>query len=111
MMDRRERMRDAAFAANIAEPWNRAVAGYYGGPNAFHVWSSGDWKRFPRNPQLPIWVAGVDGAGEGDDPVRPLRALSGPRRVYTAVDLEPRGAKTYLEHFCQTLNPAASRLC
>ena len=109
-MDRRERMRDAAFAADISQPWNRAVAGYYGGPNAYHVWSSGDWKRFPRNRKLPIWVAGLDGKGEGDDAVRALRDLGVPRRVYTAVDMEQRVDKTYLEHFGETLNAAGYRV-
>ena len=64
-----ERMRDAAFAADIAEPWDMAVAGYYGGPDAYNVWSHGDWKRFPNNRKLPIWVAGLDGTGEGHEAV------------------------------------------
>src|ERR1051326_3342720 len=60
-----ERMRDSAFATNIHHDWTGAVAGYYGGPNAFNVWSPGDWKQFANNKKLPIWVAGLDGAGEG----------------------------------------------
>ena len=60
-----ERMRDSAFATNIGQAWNGAVAGYYGGPNAFNIWSPGDWKRFAGHRKLPIWVAGLDGTGEG----------------------------------------------
>ena len=56
-----ERMRDSAFATNISQTWTGAVGGYYGGPNAFNVWSSGDWKRFRPNRKLPIWVAGLNG--------------------------------------------------
>ena len=48
-----ERMRDAAFANTIGEPWTGAVAGYYGGPDAFHVWARGDWNQFHRNRKLP----------------------------------------------------------
>src|SRR5262249_3876329 len=103
-------MRDAAFAADISQPWNRAVAGYYGGPNAYHVGSSGDWKRFPRNRKLPIWSAGLDVGGGREDAVRALRDLVVLRRVYTAVDMEQRVDKTYLEHFGQTLNAAGYRI-
>src|SRR5215469_15613148 len=109
-MDERERMRDAAYAANIGEPWNRAVAGYYGGPNAYNVWTPADWKRFASNRKLPIWVAGLDGAGEGHHAVDALRDLGVPKSVYTAVDMENRVDKTYVEHFGEVLNGAAYKV-
>src|SRR6516162_1502301 len=105
-----ERMRDAAFAADIPEPWGGAVAGYYGGPDAYHVWAPGDWKRFPNNRKLPIWVAGLDGTGEGREAVDALRSLRVPRRVYTAVDMEARVDKTYIEHFGAVLNAAGYKV-
>ena len=43
-------MRDAAYAVDIG-PYARAVAGYYGGPEAFHVWSAEDWRRYAGNPE------------------------------------------------------------
>jgi len=103
-------MRDAAYAADIPEPWDRAVAGYYGGPDAYHVWAPGDWKRFPHNRKLPIWVAGLDGTGEGREAVDALRSLGVPRRVYTAVDMEARVDKTYIEHFGAALNAAGYKV-
>jgi hypothetical protein len=101
-----ERMRDSAFAANISQDWAGAVAGYYGGPDAFNVWSPGDWKRFSSNRKLPIWVAGRHGHDEGQSAVRALHALGVPKHVYTAVDMENRVDKTYVEHFGETLQAA-----
>ena len=105
-----ERMRDAAFATNIGQAWTGAVGGYYGGPNAFNVWSPGDWKRFSPNRKLPIWVAGPDGHGEGKSAVAALHALGVPRHVYTVVDLENRVDKTYVENFGETLQAAGYKI-
>ncbi len=105
-----ERMRDAAFAANISQSWTGAVAGYYGGPNAYNVWSPGDWQRFPGNRKLPIWVGGLDGPGEGQNAVAALRALGVPQRVYTAVDMEGRVDETYLNNFAAVLNSAGYKV-
>jgi hypothetical protein len=105
-----ERMRDSAFATNIDQAWNGAVGGYYGGPNAFNVWSSEDWKRFRPNRKLPIWVAGQNGQDEGKHAVEALHALGVPRRVYTAVDMESRVDKTYVEHFGETLQAAGYKV-
>jgi hypothetical protein len=104
-----ERMRDAAFSSNITE-WGRAVAGYYGGPNAFNVWSPGEWKQFAANRKLPIWVAGLDGRGEGDDAVAALRSLGVPQGVFTVVDMENRVDKTYVEHFGAAVNAAGYKV-
>jgi hypothetical protein len=105
-----ERMRDSAFATNISQSWAGAVAGYYGGPNAYHVWSPGDWKRFRANRKLPIWVAGLDGRGEGETAAAALRALGVPGHVYTAVDMENRVDKTYLQHFGDRLQAAGYKV-
>lgn len=101
-----ERMRDSAFASNISTSWAGAVGGYYGGPDAYNVWAPGDWKQFNRNRKLPIWVGGQDGAGEAKQAIDALRALGVPRRVYTALDMEDRVDKTYVEHFGQALQAA-----
>jgi len=105
-----ERMRDSAFATNIDKAWQGAVGGYYGGPNAFNVWSSEDWKRFEPNRKLPIWVAGQNGHDEGQHAVRALHALGVPGHVYTAVDMENRVDKTYVEHFGEALQDAGYKI-
>ena len=105
-----ERMRDSAFATNIDQAWTGAVAGYYGGPDAFHVWSPGGWQRFRSNRKLPIWVAGLDGRGEGERAAGALRALGVPKYVYTAVDMENRVDKTYVAHFGETLQAAGYKV-
>ncbi len=105
-----ERMRDAAFATNINESWPGAIGGYYGGPNAYNVWSPGDWKRFSSNRKLPIWVGGTDGADEGKTAIAALRALGVPKHVYTVIDMENRVDRTYVEHFGQTLQAAGYKV-
>jgi hypothetical protein len=105
-----ERMRDAAFATNINETWPGAIGGYYGGPNAYNVWSPGDWKRFSSNRKLPIWVGGTDGADEGKTAIAALRALGVPKHVYTVIDMENRVDRTYVEHFGQTLQAAGYKV-
>jgi hypothetical protein len=92
-------MRDAAYATGIGDGWDGAVAGYYGGPLAYHVWLAQDWRLFPTQRKLPIWVAGFNGAEEGVTAVGALRELGVPAGVWTAVDMEIRVDKTYLEHF------------
>jgi hypothetical protein len=105
-----ERMRDAADASTIGDSWAGAVGGYYGGPNAFHVWAPGDWKQFRANRKLPIWVGGLDGAGEGSAAIHALRALGVPTNVYTALDLEGRVDKSYVEHFGAALQGAGYKV-
>ena len=94
-------MADAAFAANIP-PGFEIVAGYYGGPNAYHVWSASEWKRFPGY-KLPIWVGGQEGAREGAQAVTVLKALRVPSGAITALDMETRKDITYVEHFAGVL--------
>ena len=105
-----ERMRDAAFAANIDQSWTGAVGGYYGGPKAFHVWSPGDWKKFEANRKLPIWVAGLDGQGEAKTAIHALAALGVPTRVYTAVDMENRVDGSYVADFGQAMQAAGYKV-
>lgn len=94
-----ERMRDAAFPENIPGSWDGAVGGYYGGPRAFNVWAPGNWARFGKHKKLPIWVAGFNGHDEARTAVLALRGLGVPEGVWTAVDMETRVDKTYLQHF------------
>jgi hypothetical protein len=105
-----ERMRDAAIANGIGEAWNGAVAGYYGGPGAYHVWAPGDWKQFPVNRKLPIWVAGQNGSEEGPAAAEALRALGVPAHVYTVVDMETRVDKTYVASFGAALQAAGYKV-
>jgi hypothetical protein len=102
-----ERMRDSAFATNIDQAWTGAVGGYYG------PWrlqrGLRDWKRFRPNRKLPIWV-NLDGHGEGERAIGALHALGVPSHVYTAVDMENRVDKTYLEHFGETLQAAGYKI-
>src|SRR5258708_3723728 len=91
-------MRDAAFAAGIGAAWHGAVGGYYGGPDAYHVWPRGDWRQFAGRRKLPIWVAGFGGAQEGAAAARALHELGARAGAYTAVDREARVDGTDLEH-------------
>lgn len=105
-----ERMRDAAFSSNIDQSWSGAVAGYYGGPAAYNVWSPGDWKQFQGNRKLPIWVAGLDGEGEGKSAIHALRALGVPPGVYTVIDMENRVDKSYVMNFGNTVQAAGYKV-
>ena len=83
-------MADAAFAANIPPGFDIA-AGYYGGPDAYHVWSGADWDLFPGY-KLPIWVSASMSADSGRDEATEaaaaLRALSVPEGSFTVLDRE-----------------------
>jgi glycoside hydrolase-like protein len=104
-----ERMRDAAFPGGL-DGWGRAVAGYYGGPNAYNVWANGDWLRFKGLRKLPIWVGGNDGTAEGRQAVAELRALGVPKGAYTASDMETRVDRTYLDAFGAVLHAAGYKV-
>lgn len=105
-----ERMRDAAFAGNIDPGWNGAIGGYYGGPRAFNVWSGDDWARFRGHRKLPIWVGGFEGHDEGEEAVAALKQLGVPKGRFTALDLETRVDKTYVEHFGRVVGHAGYRV-
>lgn len=102
-------MNDAAFAANLKGLFG-IKAGYYGGPNAFRVWPQTDWKQFAGQRKLPIWVAGLDGAGEAETAVNDLTTLGVPAGAYTAVDMEGRVDATYLENFGTVMRGAGYRV-
>ena len=96
-------MGDAAFAANLDGTSFDIVAGYYGGPNAFHRWPVADWDRFPGY-RLPIWVGGQNGLGEGSQAVASLEALRVPHGCVTVLDMEGRKDITYVQAFGQVLH-------
>lgn len=99
---------DAAFAANI--PPNMQVAfGYYGGPRAYRVWTANDWKRFPGK-KVPIWVGGYGGDTEGHDAVKALRTLRVPDGCITALDMETRIDRTYVDAFDAVLHAAGYKV-
>jgi hypothetical protein len=98
---------DAAFAANIPPGFDIAF-GYYGGPNAYHVWNKADWARFPGT-KVPVWVGGFNGDGEGTEAVKALRALTVPRGAITVLDMETRVDKTYVTAFGGVLHDAGYR--
>lgn len=50
-------MTDAA-TFNPAMLTAQAVAGYFGGPNAFRAWTDNEWQATGDKPKLPIWVPG-----------------------------------------------------
>jgi hypothetical protein len=91
------RFADAAFARNIP-PGFAGVFGYYGGPNAYHVWPAGDWGLFP-GPKCPVWVGGQEGSAEGMAAGEVLRSMGVPAGSVTALDMETRKDVTYVEHF------------
>jgi hypothetical protein len=96
-------MADAAYAAAIP-PGFQVAAGYYGGPNAYHVWPDADWARFP-GMRLPIWVGGRAGRSEGAAAVAALRQLRVPEGSITVVDMETRIDETYLLEFAVEVGP------
>jgi hypothetical protein len=106
----RELMRDAAYATSISQSWTGAVGGYYGGPDAFHVWTAADWRRFAANRKLPIWVAGTDGAREAAQAARALHRLGVPPGAYTVVDMETRVDGPYLAAFGPALRAAGYKV-
>ena len=98
------RMADAAFAANIPPGFDIA-GGYYGGPNAYHVWPRADWGRFPEF-RLPIWVGGQNGSDEGEQAWRELHDLGVPKGCVAVLDMEDRHDVTYVEAFGAVLAAA-----
>ena len=106
-----QRMADAAYAANIP-PGFQIIAGYYGGPGAYHVWPASDWSRFPGH-KLPIWVAAQGtkiGSEDGHVAVAALRALGVPPGAFTALDMEIMQDVTYTEAFGTVLQDAGYRV-
>jgi hypothetical protein len=102
-----ERVGDAAFAVNLDGTSFPLVGGYYGGPNAFNVWSVPDWHRFPGF-RLPIWVAGAPGNGpaEAGAAVEALEALGVPKGSRTVIDMEARIDRQLVENFGAALQAA-----
>lgn len=101
-------MGDAAYLDGLTGTSFEAVAGYYGGPNAYHVWAPTDWDGLKY--KLPIWVGGYDGFAEGGQAVNSLRALGVPVGTITALDLEGRVDKTYVTSFGQHLQSAGYKV-
>lgn len=101
-------MADAAFAANIP-PGYDVAGGYYGGPDAYHVWPDADWRRFPGF-KLPIWVGGLDGEAEGQAAVMALEGLGVPQGRLTVLDMETRKDVTYVSHFGHELQQAGYKV-
>jgi len=97
-------MRDAAFTSGLAG-WGGAVAGYVGGPNAYHTWSPADWAYFvaSKQPKLPIWVGGFNGESEGWACLSALRHLGVPLGKAVALDLETRRDIAYVTAFAAVL--------
>jgi len=98
--------RDAAYASNIGSGFGGVVAGYIGGPLAYHIWQQADWIPFKNNPKVPIWVCGYGGADEGTACVTALQKLGVKPGVVVAADMETRIDETYLMAFWQVLNRA-----
>jgi len=101
-------MADAAFASAIP-PGFQVAAGYYGGPNAWHVWPAADWGRFP-GWRLPIWVGGYAGEAEGAEAVAALGRLGVPKGCVTVLDLEVRVDRTYVDAFGGVLQAAGYKV-
>jgi hypothetical protein len=92
-----ERMRDAAYAANIPLPWEGAVAGYLntrpdGDP--LNPWTPADWAKFPKNRKLPIFVQShpltADPVADAWAALQALEKLGVPagKGIRTVLDLE-----------------------
>lgn len=103
-------MFDSANPDSLPADASEAIAGYFGGPNAYNVWPAGAWGRFARQRKLPIWVAGLDGAGEGRQAATVLLDLAVPVGAYIAVDMEGRRDITYLDAFYGVVRSAGWRV-
>ena len=101
--------RDAAYAQDLGN-FAGVAAGYYGGPNAAHVWSNSDWLQFPNNYKLPIWVAGYNGEEEGNEALAAINGSRMPRNIYTVVDMEGRVDSTYVKAFGAILQKAGYKV-
>jgi len=99
---------DAAYAGDIA-PGAQVIFGYFGGPNAYHVWDEADWDSFPGY-KVPIWVAGFNGQEEGTVAVATLKALGVPTGKVIALDMEGRIDKTYVIVFGTVLQAAGYKI-
>lgn len=98
--------RDAAYASNIGSGFGGVVAGYIGGPLAYHVWQEADWLPFKDNPKVPIWVCGFNGTDEGTGCVAALQKLGVKPGCVVVADMETRVDETYLLAFWEVLNRA-----
>ena len=101
-------MADAAYAVNIP-PGFDVVAGYLGGPDAFHAWPAEDWARFP-GAKVPIWVGAQDGPGEAAHALTQLRRLGVPPGAIMALDMETRTGRLYVVNFAKVIQAAGYRL-
>ena len=106
-----ERMRDAAYAANIARPWDGVVAGYLNSRldgDPAHPWSRSDWQMFVHNRKLPIFVQShpVTAMAETDAfaVLRALYELGVPHSVRTALDLETAVDAEYVRRYGQVMH-------
>jgi hypothetical protein len=103
-------MADAAYAAGIP-PGFQVAAGYFGGADAYHVWTPEDWARFPGY-RLPIYVPGVPGSGpeDGGHAVGLLHELGVPVGAPTVLDMETRKDALYVENYGAVLNQAGYKV-
>jgi hypothetical protein len=99
---------DAAFASNIPPGFDIAF-GYYGGPEAYHVWDRADWDRFP-GLKVPIWVGGLAGAPEAEAAAGILRQLGVPEGAVTVLEMDTRVDLTYVQAFGAGLQQAGYRV-
>lgn len=83
------RMTDASQEPDVLPPGTDVVAGYIGG-NTPHVWSVGEWERFPKVKKLPIYVATANGNGlaDGWEALKRLYQLDVPKGTTVSYDLE-----------------------
>jgi Domain of unknown function (DUF1906) len=102
---------DAAFAIDITTG-AVLVFGYFGGPNAYHVWNRNDWGMFPGY-KVPIWVAGYNAAKESSDAIAALHTLGVPQGCVIALDMEGRMSeadKNYVTSFGFQLQQAGYKV-
>lgn len=100
------RMADAAQAVNIP-PGFQIIAGYYGGPGAYRIWTDHEWAMFPGY-RLPIWVAAEgnkNGTVDGEAAISRLKALGVPPGSFTALDMETMHDASYVHSFGATMAP------
>lgn len=100
---------DAAFPGNLFGDTGM-VLGYYGGPEAYNVWSTVSWLRFTSHYKIPIWVAGLNGEEEGISAVSALHSLRVPEGKVTILDMEARIDRSYVSNFGHELQSAGYKV-
>lgn len=106
------KMADEAVPNGVVPPGYEVIAGYIGGPEAFHTWTADQWAAFKGVKKLPIFVPNIAVPGKGNpgaetegwQVLASLYRLKVPKGSPVALDLETVVNGTYVSSFQKLLN-------